>query len=141
MGKIYTSISDFEEAQEKEFRLKCEEMAYYQGDRERYTIDGEWTEEELKDDIYSEAKKFLLGDKNIKGWISVNSGRAMVDPDLIKVEYLVEDICNRYDLIEVYNRAYDLHRNDKPMKFGIHYFDELVQNEIKKTLKNNLITG
>lgn len=141
MGKIYNSISDFEEAQEKEFRLKCEEMAYYQGDKERYTIDGEWTEEELKDDIYSEAKKFLLGDKNIKGWISVNPGRAMVDPDLTKVEYLVEDICNRYDLIEVYNRAYDLHRNDKPMKFGIHYFDELVQNEIMKTLKNNLITG
>lgn len=141
MSKIYTDIKDFERAQEEEFRNKVEEIAYYQGDSERTTIDGEWTESELKDDIYDEAHMILHGEpgKNT-GWLAFNLGRAVYDNDLLKEEFIVENICERYDLIEVYNRAYDLHRNDKPMLFGIHYFDELVQAEIKKLLKNNLVT-
>ena len=140
MSKIYTSIESFEEAQEREFRAKVEEIAYYQGNIERTTIDGEWTESELKDDLWDEANKILNGDKSQKGWVEKHSGRAMRDNDLCKVEFLVEDICTRYDLVEVYNRAYDMHRNDKPMKFGIHYFDELARAEINKTLKANLLT-
>ena len=138
MSKIYTDIKDFERAQEEEFRNKVEEIAYYQGDS---TIDGEWTESELKGDIYDEAHMILHGEpgKNT-GWLAFNLGRAVYDNDLLKEEFIVENICERYDLIEVYNRAYDLHRNDKPMLFGIHYFDELARAEIKKLLKNNLVT-
>ena len=61
MSKIYTSMEAFEEAQEKEFRVKVEEIAYYQGDLERTTLDGEWTESELKDCLWDEANKFING--------------------------------------------------------------------------------
>ena len=141
MSKIYPDINDFERAQEEEFRNKVEEIAYYQGDTERTTIDGEWTESELKEDVYDEAHKILHGEPGGKvGWLALNLGRAVYDNELLKEEFIVENICERYDLIEVYNRAYDLHRNDKPMLFGIHYFDELARAEIKKLLKNNLVT-
>lgn len=142
MGKIYESMEDYEEAFEKEFKNKVLEVAYYQGDIERTTIDEEWTESELKDDIYDETRKILHGEPGGKsGWLASNIGRAVHNSDLLTAEFIVENICERYDLIEVYNRAYDLHRNDKPMKFGIHYFDEVVKKEVLKILKNNLVTG
>lgn len=132
---------EYEEAFEEEFKAKVEEIAYYQGGHERLTLDHEWTEADLRDDVWDEANKYLNGTKDAKGWVEKNKGRLMRDPDLCKVEYLVEDICNRYDLIEVYNRAVDLHRNDKEKLFGIAYFDQLARAEIVKTLKNNLVTG
>lgn len=139
MSKIYASKEDYEEAAEEEFRRKVTEMAYYQGDQERTTIDGEWTESELRDDVYEEANKILNGTKDSKGWVEKNKFRAVKDETLLLPEFLTEDICSRYDLIEVYNRAYDKHRNDKPMLFGIHYFDDLVVAEVNKTLKENLV--
>lgn len=141
MSKIYTSKEDYDKAAEEEFRVKCEEIAYYQGDLERVTLDGEWTESELKDDLWDEANKFLKGTKDFKGWLATHKGRAMRDPDLCKVEYLVEDICSRYDLIEVYNKVVDIHRNDEKKLFGIVYFDQIAIAEIEKTLKQNLVTG
>jgi len=140
MGKIYTSMEDYERAFEDEFKNKIEEIAYYQGDQERTTIDGEWTEEELKDDVYSEALKILNGDKQTKGWLELNKGRALKDTNLDKPEFIVTNICDRFDLVEVYNRAYDIHKNDKPRLFGIHYFDELARADVKKVLKENLVT-
>ena len=141
MGKIYNNQEDYDKAAENEFRIKCEEVAYYQGDRERTTLDGEWTESELKDDLWDEANKFLNGDKNTAGWLESHKGRAMRDPDLCKVQYLVEDICNRFDMIEVYNKVVDMHRNDEHKLFGIAYFDQIARAEVEKTLKQNLITG
>ena len=140
MGKIYESIDDYEEAYEKEFRNTVEEIAYYQGDIERTTIDGEWEESELKEDAYSEAKKILLGENGRTGWIENYRGRLLRDDNLIKPEYLSEEVASNYDLIEIYNKAYDLHRNDKPMKFVIHYFDEAIREKIKEILRENLVT-
>lgn len=135
MGKIY------DRAAEEEFKIKCEEIAYYQGDIERTTLDGEWTEQELKDDLWDEANKFLNGTKESKGWLETHKGRAMRDTDLCKVQYLVEDICTRYDMIEVYNKVVDMHRNDENKLFGIAYFDQIARAEIEKTLKQNLVTS
>jgi len=140
LSKIYTSIDAFEAAQEEEFRAKVEEIAYYQGNIERTTLDGEWTESELKDDLWDEANKILNGTNGHDGWVAKHSGRIFRDSDLLLPEFVVNNICDRFDLVEVYNRAYDLHRNDKPMKFGIHYFDELARAEINKVLKENLMT-
>lgn len=141
MGKIYDSQEDYDRAAEEEFKIKCEEIAYYQGDIERTTLDGEWTEQELKDDLWDEANKFLNGAKESKGWLETHKGRAMRDTDLCKVQYLVEDICTRYDMIEVYNKVVDMHRNDENKLFGIAYFDQIARAEIEKTLKQNLVTG
>ena len=141
MGKIYESQEDYDRAAEEEFKIKCEEIAYYQGDIERTTLDGEWTEQELKDDLWDEANKFLNGTKESKGWLENHKGRAMRDTDLCKVQYLVEDICTRYDMIEVYNKVVDMHRNDENKLFGIAYFDQIARAEIEKTLKQNLVTG
>lgn len=137
---LYEGMSDIEIKAEEEFKAKIVEVQSYYRHRERTTIDGEWTYDELKEDLWGEAHKYLHGDGNKTGWLAHCLGRALKDPLLLKEEYLVEDICDRYDLIEVYNKAYDMHRNDKPMMFGIHYFDELARAEVAKTLKNNLIT-
>lgn len=140
MGRIFESKEDYDIAAEKEFRDKIEEIAYYQGDIERTTLDGEWTEQELKDDLWDEANKIINGTKDTKGWLEIHKDRAMVDTELYKVEYIVEDICTRYDLIEVYNKVVDMHRNDEPKLFGIAYFDQIARAEIEKTLKQNLLT-
>ena len=137
MCKIYESEEDYQKAFEEEFRAKCEMVNTYYGSRERTTLDGEWTHEDLKDDLWSEAKKILRDE----GWLKKHEGRAFKDRDLLHEEFIVEDICGRYDLIEVYNRAYDKHHNDEHRKFGIHYFDEVARAEILKVLKNNLVTG
>lgn len=141
MGRIYESQEDYDKAFEEEFKIKCQEIAYYQGDIERTTLDGEWTEDELKDDLWSEARKYLYGENDTKGWLETHKNRAMRDPDLCKIEYLVEDISTRYDLIEVYNKVVDMHRNDEHRLFGIAYFDKIAREEIIKTLKDNLVTG
>lgn len=140
MGKIYESKEDYDRAAEEEFRIKCEEIAYYQGDIERTTLDGEWTESELKDCLWDTAHKYLHGEKDKTGWLAFNLGRAIKDTSLLKEEFIVEDICSRYDLIEIYNKLLDMHRNDENKLFGIAYFDEISKKEVAKLLKNNLIT-
>lgn len=139
MGKIYESKEDYDRAFEEEFKNKVMEVAYYEGNVEKTTIDGEWTESELKDDMYDETLKILNGYDNKKGWIELNKNRPVYDKDLLLPEFIVNNICDRFDLVEVYNKAYDIHRNDKPMLFGIHYFDELVHAEVNKILNNNLV--
>ena len=133
MGKIYESQEDYDKAFEEEFRNKIEEIAYYQGNIERTTIDGEWTESELKSDIYDEVKAVL----EKEGYAEKFKYIALRDRDLLKTQYLTEYLCNNFDVIETYNKNYDKHRNDKPMKFGIHYFDEAVRRQIKITLDAN----
>lgn len=140
MGKIYTSFEDFQAAKEKEFREAVEEVSYYQGEVERTTLDGEWTESDLKDDVYDETLKILNGIDEQPGWLEKHKGRAVKDEDLTKPEFIVTHICDNHDLIEVYNKCYDLNRNQKPMKFGIHYFDMAVRAEVNKILKENLLT-
>lgn len=140
MGKIYNDIADFEKAQEEEFKLKVEEIAYYQGEQERVTIDGEWTESELKDDIYEEACKLLNGTKDNKGLAEKYKHRALIDRDLLLPEYITTHICDNHDIIEVYNKLVDIHRNDEKILFGIQYFDEVVRVEVQKVLKENLIS-
>jgi len=137
MGRIYSNIDEFEKTQEDEFRNKVIEIAYYQGDRERITLDGEWTESELKDDVYNEAHKILCNE----GYADKYRFRAMIDSNLIIPEYITTHICDNYDVIEVYNRLVDMHRNDEKVLFGIHYFDDIVRKEVLKVLKNNLINN
>lgn len=123
---------------EKEFEDTCKEVAYYQGDSERTTLDGEWTESELKDDVYDETVKILNGHGGVKGWLEVNKGRAVKDVQMTKAEFIANKIADTYDLVVVYNNVADKHRNDEHRMFGIHYFDELVHIEVNKILKANL---
>ena len=137
MARIYTNMTSFEEAQEKEFRQAVETLGYYQGDTERTTIDGEWTETDLKEDVMDEAHKLLNTEKT--GWLAKNKGRAVLNKDLLHAEFLCEEFCTEVDLIEIYNKQYDLHRSDPDKKFGIHYFDEYIIKEMTKILKGNLL--
>lgn len=121
---------------EKEFREKVEEIAYYQGDAERVTLDGEWTEDELKGDVEDEAYKILEGDK---GWVESHKFCALRNKDLTHVEFLVNTFCDENDLIALYNSAVDEHRNDSETMFGIHYFDQKVHSKLLKMLSENLL--
>lgn len=110
-----------------------EEVVMNQGDEERTTLDDEWTEEELRGDVYDECTKILTK------VAPKHNTRAMYDSNLLKVPYLVEDICNEYDLIEEYNKQYDKHRHEN--KFGIHYFDDWLRSVINIKLAQNLVGG
>lgn len=141
---IFLSEEEYNKKFEQDFRDKVEEIGYYQGDIERYTIDGEWTETELKEDLWDETHKILHGyednNKKVKGWLELNGSRLVKNKDLLHEEFIVNDITDRFDLVEVYNRAYDIHKNDRPRLFGIQYFDELARAEVRKVLKDNLLT-
>lgn len=134
-------LNELDQQFEKEFRAKVEEFAYYQGNRERYTLDGEWSENELKESVTDEAMKILQGDKTNPGWLVKTSGRAKHDKDLEFPEFLANKLIDAYDLVEQYNKLVDKHRNDPQVKFGIHYFDEWSIKEMTKILKDNLVTN
>ena len=108
-------------------------MSVYQGNIDRTTLDGEWTEEELAGDVDDECMKL------IPQLISRYKNRAMYDTNLLKPPYLAEKIKSENDLIEIYNKCADAHRSEKV--FGIHWFDQWVAEQIKSILNNNLVGG
>lgn len=139
MGK-QLDFSNLDQKAENEFRLKVQEMCMYQGNIERYTLDREWTEEELKDDVMDEAIRLLKGTTDKPGWVEKTKDRAKIDTDLDYPEFLANRVIDEYDLVEEYNKQVDKHRNDENKKFGIHYFDEWCIKIMEKILKDNLLT-
>ena len=96
MAKIYASMSDFERAQENEFRSKVTQISNLGAkSEERLTLDREWTEQELKDDLLDEAEKILNGKDNVKGWIEKHKYRVLRDETLIHSEFLVNKILSK----------------------------------------------
>lgn len=109
-------------------------MTIYQGGEDRVTLDKEWTEEELIDNIYDECTKLLpLLQEEYKN-------RAVYNTDLYKPQYLAEKIrAESDDLIEIYNKCVDAHRNDN--KFGIYWFDQWISKQVTRIITNNLVGG
>ena len=100
----------------------------------RTTLDGEWTEEELADDIYDECSKL------VRVYKTKYRNCAVYDNNLYKPQYLAEKIKSESDdLIEIYNKCADKHRNENA--FGIHWFDEWIHEQIKRILNANLVGG
>ena len=125
---------EVDEAYENEFAQKCEVLQMYGSIAPRTTLDGEWTEEELAGDIVDECIKLL------PEYEKKYAHKAVYNENLYKPEYMAESIkIEAGDLIEVYNREYDRHRNDS--KFGIYWYDEWVRQQIKRRMKSNLVGG
>lgn len=127
-------LTKFEQKIEDDIKKQITEYSYYAGDREEYTLDGEWSQSELEEDLDDEALRL------VNDWKEKNKYRAVLDKDLLFPEYLANKVKEENDLIVVYNKAYDKHRNDADRKFGIHYFDEEIVKIMKKILKENLVT-
>ena len=108
-------------------------VSMYSGDISRVTLDGEWDEDELKGDVYDECMK------NLPGMVEKYKGRAVFDKNMWLPQYMASQICDEHDLIEVYNKEYDRHRNEG--KFGIVHFDAWVLAEMKKLVSANLVGG
>lgn len=101
---------------------------------ERTTLDGEWTHEELDDNIYDECVKL------IPKYEQRHAGRAVYDRDLYLPQFLAEKIkTENGDLIEIYNREADKHRNEN--KFGICWFDKWIETQVKCIMNANLVGG
>lgn len=102
------------------------------GSTTRTTIDGEWTYEELRDNIDDECIKLApIYERKYRD-------RAVYDKNLFKPAYLAEKIRNESDdLIEIYNKEYDKHRNEKI--FGIHWFDAWIAKQVQHVMNNNLV--
>ena len=125
---------------EDEFEKAMKSVGYYTGNVERATLDGEWTEGELKDDLWGVTKELLNGKDGHKGWLDKHIGRALIDSELCKIDYLVEKVLDENDLIEVYNKEVDKHRNDEEQRFGVYYYDKKIRSIIERILNNNLVT-
>ena len=106
---------------------------YYYSSAPRTTLDNEWTEEELSGDVYDECVKLL------PEYEQKYSNRAVYDKDLFKPAYLAEKITSENDLIEVYNKEYDKHRDQN--MFGIVWFDKWIASTIRKIMNDNLVGG
>lgn len=108
-------------------------VGYYEGEQERQTLDGEWVESELLGDISDICIKIL------KKEAPKYENRALKDKLLLSPEYLATQVCeNIPDVIELYNSEYDKRKSEK--LFGIHYFDEAIEKEVRSILKNNVVS-
>jgi hypothetical protein len=127
-------IFELDHAFEDEFAIKCEEIAMYQP-FVRYTLDGEWTAEELVEDVQDECMKS-------REWEKYTS-RAMHNPLLLNTTQLAEKIIKDNDLIDRYNEAVAKYNSniDRSKVFNIVKFDNWLHEEIIKVLKDNLVTG
>jgi hypothetical protein len=137
MGRIYESEEDYNRAFEKDFEEKLEMLSAYQGEQTRETLDCEWTEGDLIEEVQDLAFK-ILGNGKGKGWLEEHKYCAVKDKDLLHDEFVSNRICDENDLIEIYNTACDKHRNDENKLFGIHYFDDEIKLKINKLLSDNL---
>lgn len=126
---------------EKRFQEAVKTVSVYEGNIERTTLDKEWTESELLDEIRDEAIKLLEGSKDNKGWIEKNKvkDKALYDADLLLPEYLANKIIDEYDCIELYNAEVDKHRKDTEKDYGINHFDRLIIKKMTKILKDNIV--
>lgn len=116
---------------EDEFVDRCTEILEKQ--RVRTTLDREWSEDELQDDIYDICVN-VMTPKLLDSY----KYRALKDRDLLKPHYMSEQILDEVgDVVELYNKEYNKHRNEKI--FGIHWYDEAITRIIKKKLKENLV--
>lgn len=131
---VISDSKDYDEQYEKEFKQAIEEVAYYQGNIERSTIDGEWASSELDDCLFSDCKDILLEMADSFKY------RAVYNKNLLLPEFLSNEISDNNDLIEIYNSLYSehLHDENKAGVFTIHYFDEKIKKIAKKLLNENL---
>lgn len=123
---------DINKSIEDEFARRCTEIAMYQPSI-RTTLDGEWTEEELREDVYDVCIETMTNSA-----LKKYQYRALKDSDLLKTQYMAEKILDQIDdVVELYNKEYDKHRNEN--KFGIVWYDEEIKSMINKLLKENLV--
>lgn len=132
-----TRMDEFaEELRQEEERSRIDAEAFerdgfYYDSIERSTLDGEWVEQELLDEVADICLKVI---KELK---PKYEGRALKDPLLLYDEYLATQVIeNISDVVECYNNEYDKRKSEK--MFGIHYFDDRIKTEAKNILKNNL---
>lgn len=123
---------DINRLMEDEFTRRCTEIAMYQPEV-RTTLDGEWEEDELIEDVYDVCIE-VMTPKLLKKY----QYRALKDVDLLKPQYMAEHILGQIDdVIELYNKEYDKHRNEN--KFGIIWYDEAISKMIKSELRGNVV--
>ena len=131
-GRIMLIGYDIDERAEREFKEKCQEFNMY-SPVERTTLDNEWTEQELIDDIYDTCVEIMTPEL-----LKKYEHRALINPDLLKTQYMANTIANQIeDVIELYNKEYDKHRNERA--FGIRWYDEAIKKMINKKLKENMV--
>lgn len=137
MDNTIRNMVEFEE----KFQKAVKSISLYEGNIERTTLDKEWTESELIEEIRDEAIKLLEGDTENKGWIEKNKARskALYDSDLLLPEYLANKIIDEYDCIELYNKEVDKHRKDAEKDYGINHFDRIIIKKMTKILKDNIV--
>ena len=131
-GAKIVFVFDIDKGYEAMFAEKCEEIAMYQPEV-RTTLNGEWTEEELREDVYDVCIETMTDDV-----LKKYQYRALKDNDLLKTQYMADHILEQIDdVIEFYNKEYDKHRNERC--FGIVWYDNAIKCMIKKELKDNLV--
>lgn len=131
---ILPITEEYDRAFEEELKAKVIEVeGYYTPAKEYSTLDGEWTQSELEEDIYDVCVEVMTD--NV---INQYKYRALKNKDLLKPNYMAETLKNEIeDVVVLYNTEYDKHRNEKI--FGIHWYDMKIKQLINRRLKENLV--
>ena len=100
---------------------------------ERYTADGEWTEDELKCGIYDVCVEVMT-----KEFVEQYKHRALIDRDLLKHPYMEQLVLSQIDdVVELYDNERKKHTGDLD---GIFLYDRVIKNMILKNIEENLAT-
>lgn len=104
--------------------------------RQRTTLDQQWEEDELIDDIYDVCHEVMTDELLAK-----YKRRALFDYSLLLVPYMAEEITSSIDdVIELYNKEYDKHRNTANAENGISFYDSAIKKMVLSKLKGNLVS-
>lgn len=104
--------------------------------RQRTILDQQWEEDELIDDIYDVCHE-VMTDELLEKY----KRRALFDYSLLLVPYMAEEITNSIDdVIELYNKEYDKHRDIANAENGISFYDNAIKKMILNKLKGNLVS-
>ena len=88
------------------------------------TTDGEWEEDELKGVVYDICIKIIT-----PKLVDRYKYRAIIDADLLKYQYMAEQILCNTDVIELYNKHNDIDAYEQAITDIIHKM--LEENTVK----------
>lgn len=131
---MFQVFDNFERQQENEFQVKCRELAdIRQSQAERYTIDDEWSEEELKSNVYDVCVE-VMTDRLLKKY----EHKALYNTNLLNHQYMTDHILNQIgDVVEFYNDKYNSCHGD--VIFKIVLFDNAIKSIILNDLRENVV--
>ena len=102
----------------------------YQQSHEKITIDGEWWEDELRGNVHDICIQ-IMTPKILQKY----EYRALKNKDLLKPQYMAEQILNEIDVVELYDNEYKKHNQI----YDIELYDVAIATIVEQKLEENIV--